>query len=257
MDMMAGIGVRVALLALAQSPDALYQEGIRSLEGGRAGEAIPILERAARAARTNAQYWKAYGVAIATTGDYAAAIEPFENACKLDPRLVDACYYYGRALYAADRYQEALVPLKRALEVDADKTRGETAIGQALEALGRDAEAEKSYRSAINRGPSTAARIAYGRFLVRQNRLPEALPVLEAAQMPESPEALMEYARALLQADRNEASVERLTRLIAIAPRDAAARFLLAKAYRRLGRSADAVRQEQAALEIQGSSTSK
>ena len=247
----------LALLAFAQAPDVSYRDGVRALEAGRVAEAMPLLERAARGVKTNAQYWKAYGVAIATTGDYAAAIEPFEQACKLDRHLADACYYFGRALYAADRYAEALAPLRQSLDVDGDRSRAETAIGQALEALGRDSEAEKSYRSAISRGPSKMARIAYGRFLVRQNRLPEALPVLEAAQTPESAEALMEYARALLQADKTGAAVERLTRLIAIAPRDAAARFLLAKAYRRLGRSADAVRQEQAALEIQGSSISK
>jgi len=249
----------LALVAAQASPDVPYRQGVSALEAGRLAEAIPLLEKAARAAGTNAQYWKAYGVAVASNEDYREAIEPFENACRLDRRLTDACYYFGRALYAADRYEEALPPLRYSLEVDADQARAEAAMGQALEALGRDPEAEKHYLAAIARKQrgSHGARTTYGRFLVRQNRLDEALRMLESAQRPESAGALMEYARALLQADRPEPAAERLERLVVLAPNDAAARFLLAKSYRRLGRPADAVRQEQAAQALQGSSINK
>jgi Flp pilus assembly protein TadD len=241
-----------ALLLFAQDPEAVYRQGVDLLQSGRAEQAVPLLEQAAQAARNNAQYWKAAGVALASLSRYRESVEPFEKACRLDRRLTDACYYYGRALYASDRYADALEPLRRAMDVDAVKGRAETAMGQSLEALGRNEEAEKYFRSALARKDDhvRGARIAYGQFLLRQGRVDEALRTLESAQESESPEGLLEYARALMQAGDSERAVSRLERLIQISPRDPAPRFLLAKAYRRLGRSADAVRQEQAGREL-------
>jgi Flp pilus assembly protein TadD len=241
-----------ALLLLALDTDAVYQQGVTLLQSGKAEQAVPLLEQAAGAARNNAQYWKAYGVALASLSRYRDSVEPFENACRLNRRLTDACYYYGRALYASDRYVDALEPLRRAVEVDADKGRAETALGQALEAIGRNEEAEKQFRSAMARkdGHLRGAQIAYGQFLLRQARVDEALRILEAAQEPESPESLLAYARALMQAGDAESAAPKLERLIQLAPRDPTPRFLLGKAYRRMGRSADAVRQEQAGREM-------
>jgi anaphase-promoting complex subunit 3 len=249
----------VYVLLFVQTPDALYRQGVAAFEAGRADEAIPLFEKAATAAKSNAQYWKAYGVALASREDYRASLEPLREACKLDRRLPDACYYFGRALYATDRYEAALEPLGQALQTDTDKARAETALAQALEALGRDQEAERHFRSAMARKDpfATRARTPYGRFLMRQGRMNEALAMLESAQQPESAEALIEYARALMQANQVELAAAKLERLVELTPRDAAARFLLAKAYRRLGRLADAVRQEQAGQELQGSSINK
>lgn len=248
-----------ALLLLAQSPEAVYREGVTALEAGRAADAVPLLEKAATAAHSNAQYWKALGVALASLGRYSDALEPFREACALAPDLVDACYYYGRSLYATDRYEAALVPLRTALKADADKARAETAIAQALEALGKGDEAERLFRSAIGRRShfEPSARLAFGSFLLRAGRLDEALAMLEAAQQPESAEASLEYARALMQAGKADAAALKLERLIQLTPKDAAAHFLLAKAYRRLGRNADAVRQEEAGKALQGSSTTR
>ena len=247
------------LIGLAQSPDALYREGVSELERGKHEEAIQALRRATEASPANAQFQKAYGVALASNRDYAAAIPPFSKACRLDPKLRDACYYLGRALYATDRYEEALPPLRQSLAVDPEKDRAETGIAQALEALGHDEEAERGYRSAMARNGSflNEARVAYGRFLLRAGRVEEAVGMLETAQHSESPESLLEYGRALLQANRPAEAAAPLERLAVITPGDPTVRFLLAKAYRRTGRNADAVRQEQTGLALQGSSTSK
>lgn len=241
-----------ALLMFAQDAGALYRQGVELLQSGKAEQAAPLLEQAAQAAGKNAQYWKAAGVALASLGRYRESVAPFEQACRLDRRLTDACYYYGRALYASDRYADALEPLRRAIDVDAVKGRAETAMGQSLDALGRNEEAERYFRSAMARKDAhlRGARIAYGQFLLRQGRVDEALRALESAQEPESPEGLIEYARALMQAGDAERAAVKLERLVEISPRDPAARFLLGKAYRRLGRSADAVRQEQAGREL-------
>lgn len=209
-----------------------YREGVALFEQGRAAEALPLLERAAGLDERNAQYWKVVGVARAKLADYRGSVEPFGKACKLNPRLVDACYYHGRSLYASDLYQEALAPLRQALAVDTVKGRAETAIGQCQEALGEEEGAERTFRSAVGRndGWAQSARLAYGRFLVRQGRAAEAVPVLEAAQQPESADARYELGLALSQCDRLAEAVRELER----APDHEAARLLLGKVKARL-----------------------
>lgn len=164
---------------------------------------------------------------LAKQGDYRGAAEPFGRACKMNPQLLDACYYHGRALYAADQYREALAPLRQALAVDAVKGRAEAALGQCHEALGETAEAERLFQAAIGRkdGWLQGAGLAYGMFLIRQGRAAEAVTVLQAAQTPESAEARYELGLALSQCDRLAEAVRELEK----APAHEAAQLLVAK----------------------------
>ena len=124
-----------ALLLAAQS--GAYQRGVQAFEQGRHQEAIALLSEAVRQAPRDAQAWKVLGVVHAARSDYREAEPPFARACELNPRLTDACYYHGRALYMLNRFEDALAPLERALRVDAVRGRAETAIAESLEALGR------------------------------------------------------------------------------------------------------------------------
>jgi len=223
------------LLATAQATEA-YKRGLSLLEEHRTLEAIPHFQRAAELDPGNAQYWKALGVAFAATGDYRGSLEPFRQACTRNEKLTDVCYYSGRAYYASDRYREAIPPLEKALRLDPLKARAEAGIAQCLEALGQDREAEHRFRSALRRtdGSLNIARIAYGRFLVHQGRATEAIPILEAAQSPESPDAHYQLALAFFQADRIAQSIPPLERVLQLDPQNEAARLLLDRARRRL-----------------------
>lgn len=211
--------VAVLLLAPPEAQTA-YRRGVELFEQNRAGEAIPHFAEAARLDPENAQYWKALGVAHAKIEDYAGSIDPFRRACDLAPQLADACYYLGRAYYAADQYERAIEPLKRALKHDAVKGRVETALGQCYEALIQPQEAERWFRQAVGRndGARQAARLAYARFLTRQGRAAEAVPVAEAAQEPETPEARFELAFALSQCDRLAEALRVVERALELKP---------------------------------------
>jgi Flp pilus assembly protein TadD len=234
------------LLWSPQDAAEAYRQGIALLEQSEAAVAIPLLEKAATLEPGNAQYWKALGVGYAALDQLRDAIEPLRKACALNPSLLDACYYYGRNLYAVDRYGAALAPLDTALKVDRVKGRAEAAIGQCNEALGRDAEAEKRFRSALGRKDAAErqVRLAYGHFLIRHARAKEAIPMLEPAQQPESAEARYLLGLALSQTDRLAEAASKLERAVALNQSDVAARVLLAKVYRRLGRASDAARLE-------------
>lgn len=220
------------------------------LEQGRAAEAVPLLKEASGKSPQNAQYWKALGVAYASMNELRDSIEPFRQACSLDPKLLDACYYYGRNLYGTDRYEDALAPLEKALAADAVKGRAESAIGQCLQALGRPEAAEKRFLAAVARRDRAEqmARLAYGQFLIRQGRATEAVELLRPAQQPESPEVSYELGLALSQSGHLEEAAAALQRAVRLSPRKSATRLLLAKVYRRLGRVPEAESEEMAAV---------
>lgn len=180
----------------------LYQRGLALFEKGQAEQAIPLLAQAAESEPGNAQYWKALGVAHASLNDYRGAAPAFEKACTLQERLTDACYYAGRALYAADRYRDALPYLAR----DTVRPRAETALAECHEALGAAEEAERLFRAGVAKG---AAPVSYGRFLVRAGRAAEAERVL--AGRAES-DALYWRALALSHLGRNSEALPLLER---------------------------------------------
>lgn len=209
-------------LLLAAPPEAqtAYQRGAALFAQNRAADAIPHFAEAARLAPGNAQYWKALGVAHAKIEDYHGSIEPFRRACDLAPQLEDVCYYLGRAYYAADQYDKAIEPLKRALRHDPVKGRIEAALGQCYEALILPAEAETWFRNAIRRNDAgrQGALLAYARFLTRQGRAAEAVPLAQAAQQPETPESRFELAFALSQCDRLEEALRAAERALELRP---------------------------------------
>lgn len=226
------------ILALLFQTNAaeLYRQAVALYEQGRAEQAIPLLEQAVQIEARNPQYWKTLGVAHARLEDYRGSLEAFRQACQLNPRLTDACYYSGRAYYAADQYDKAIDPLLKALRVDDVKARSETALAQCHEALGHAAEAEKFHRSAVARNDAAlqAARLAYARFLTRQGRPAEAIPHAEKAQSPETPESRFELAFALSQAGRLEDAVTHLSRALVLRPDYEEAFVLRAKLEARL-----------------------
>ena len=246
----------LALLLLFWQGDA-YQRGVAAFEQGRSAEALPLLEAAAAVEPKNPQVWKALGVLHASQGDTRAAVEPFARACSLNSRLLDACYYHGRALYTLNRFAEALPSLEKALGIATVKAMPETAIGECLEGLGRRDEAEKRFLAAIARHDDfeERARTAYARFLLRDGRATASVQVLEAAiaRVPNSAEAHYQLGRALQQLDRLPASLTHLERAVSLDPRRPAARLLLARVLRRLGRPSDAAAQEATAAQLQGS----
>lgn len=248
----------LAALLLLQSDE--YRRGVEAFEQGRHEEAINLLSQAAKLNPRDAQAWKVLGVVHAARGDYREAEAPFAQACRLNPRLPDGCYYHGRALYMLNRFEAALAPLERALRVDPIRGRAETAIAESLEALGRAAEAETRFLAAIARRDSAAerARTAYARFLIRAGRTEDALAPLREALTgnPDSAEAHFQMGRALQQLDRLHVALPHLERAAALDPQRAPIRLLLARVYRRLGRPADAEREETAARALQGSFTS-
>ena len=204
---------------------------------------------------------KARGVSLASAGDYRAAIPHFAEACRLNAREPDACYYWGRALYSSDRFEEALRALDLA-RVSPD-WKVSTARGQCLDALGRP-EAEAELKRALARRlkldtPVTEPDplLALGSFLYRQGRGDEALKLLKNASTQYLRVASYHYqlGRALSQQELWQESADALLKAISLEPGYSEAHALLSRAYYRLGKAA--LGAEHALKATQGSTISR
>lgn len=218
------------------------EQGLALLAQGRANDALPSLTKATEGASANAVAWKALGVAHASLGHYEQAEPAFAQACRLAPKLADACYFEGRALYALNRFEASIAALEKA--EDGAKTR--LGIGQALEALGRFDEAERAMRAAIDHTP--AASVALGLLLLRTGRAAQAETILTqtALKFPDAADARLQLARALMERSAFDLAIPHLESALKLSP-NAQAHLLLAKAYTRTGRPQDAMPHFEAA----------
>ncbi|HYZ85614.1 MAG TPA: tetratricopeptide repeat protein [Bryobacteraceae bacterium] len=251
-----------ALLALAQqhvpsapqlalfSVDALYRQGTALFQSGKYAEAAELFEQASRAAPSDARVWKALGASRAAMGDYQRADEPFQQACKLDPALEDACYFYGRNLYALNRFEPALEVLRNILPRDRAPWRVYLGIAQASEALGRAKQAESAFQQAQRlyellpaneRGrPDFDPRLHYAVFLFRQGRLNDALPMAQVVTTawPGFGRGHFEVGRILHHQGQLAPAAEELEKAVK-GGAGPPAHLLLGRVYLRLGRAAE------------------
>ncbi len=127
-------------------------------------------------------------------------------------------------LYAAQRRSaEAEAALRAALALDPRFVPASVNLADLYRAAGRDAEGERVLRDALGQDPgSAAAHHALGLLLVRQNRLPAAMPELAAAARlaPESARYGYVYAVGLDGAGRRREAIETLERVLIGHPYD-------------------------------------
>ncbi len=176
-----------------------------------------------------AQEWKELGVTYAQAQDYLSAETAFGKACTLEPKLLDACYYWARTLYALNRFEASLDALNKTAAKD---SRTLTAKAQCHEALGHHEEAEQTFLAAIALKDREAS-LRYGIFLFRSGRLEEAARALVAA--PPNAEAAAELGRVRYQQGRLDDAERELRLALERDPSRESARLLLEKVRRRQG----------------------
>lgn len=187
--------------------------------------------------------WRRLGLAHISANRLADAEPALLRACQLEQPPVDSCYFLGRNRQALGQYEPAREAFALAL-AGAPSARVHRAAGLNFIALGRDADAERHLRQAVALPfqPPDDPRVDLGAFLFRQGRLPEAAAILEPAAKANSPRAHLEFGRVLLQQGRLEPAARHLEQATRQTPAEPNGHLLLARAYQRLGRDADAAR---------------
>lgn len=235
-----------------ETAEAHYRIGTAHFRNGQFNEALRQFGEATRLAPSHAGAWKGLGRAQAAIGNFGQAEGPLRKSCELEPADEESCLYHGVVLYALNRFEDAIDAYRKALKATRRTGPVHVGLGRALEALGRNGDAEHELRAAIKEGdgslsPDFNPRIELGAFLFRQGRLEEALPTLQAAVQarPDSARAHFELARALVQFTRLAAAAEQLVEALKLDPNLGPAHLLLGKVYFRLGRPAEAQRHTQ------------
>lgn len=234
----------------ASDADIAYDAGVAAFQRREFATAAQHLQRAVAADARHARAWKALGVVHAAQENYAAADIPFQKACEIDPKLEDACYYYGRNAFALNRFEISLATMKKALPADRRPARVHLGMAQSLEGLGRAPEAEEQFRKAIqllNERPSAPdydPRLHYSVFLFRQGRLEAALAAVQPAiaAFPAAARPRLEAARPLFHLGRLAEAAAELEKAVTADPGYAAAHLLLGRVYTRLGETEKAAR---------------
>ena len=183
---------------------------------------------------------------LARDADAEAALK---QAAERAPRDADVPYSLGRIYYQQGRHAEAAEQFRRALALDPSAYRAWDNLGLASEALGDAAQAQKHYLKAISLVHKAHPQydVVYANFadlLIKLGSYQQAFDLAaEAAQRnPSEPRNLFLAGKALLQLGRSDISVRWFEQAIKLDPGYPEPHYLVAQAYRRLGRDADADR---------------
>jgi Tfp pilus assembly protein PilF len=159
-------------------------------------EAQRVLKRDKRFAKAHVLLGRVYSAE--NSSDLAEL--SFERALKLNTADRDALYFSGRTFYDANQFEKAIARFEQTLKLGATVSRTYVNLGLCYEALGQAAQAEESYRSAVQvAGEEYRPYFAYGVFLFKQSRTVESLKMLKVAfqLQPNVVDVRFELARGL------------------------------------------------------------
>ena len=121
------------------------------------------------------------GNVLRALGREDEAVRRYEEALRIEPKLVAARYNLGSLHLQANRFSQAVEQFEQALKIDPSYAAAHTSLGAALLLAGRTDEALRHYESALRLDPSAKAHQDLGVALFYVRRLPEAVVHLEQA----------------------------------------------------------------------------
>lgn len=135
----------------------LLEEAKARLEAGDYANAIPLLEKVTRFARTDVEVAKFAHVSLAAhwfeQGD-PRSVEHFRAALRADPSDDRVRYCLGHAHLDAEQWEEAVIAFESALELRHDCAEYLRSLGVALTSAGRQEDGIEVLREAAKRAPS-------------------------------------------------------------------------------------------------------
>lgn len=200
------------------------------LRAGQIDEAKQLLSEALKSSPRDARLWTFKGLALAGSGDQTGALASYQRALELAPDFFPALE--GAAGIEYDQHSQAAVPLlRRILKLRPDDR---TAHGMLATLAFEQGECEAGEKEL---GTDFSAMREFGACLVRQKRLPDALPVFERLLelQPGNSAARSDIAVVQFLAGNYRATVATLEPVVENRTADAGTLDLLAQANEMLG----------------------
>ena len=210
--------------ALAESPangDALHLQGVIRLMGGRAGDAIALLERAAGIKPQDAAVLENLGVANLSAGRAADAESVFRRAMRLGADHGMLHMRFGLALGAQGKSREAVDALRVALARLPGDPDVSLNLGNALAGAGQLEEAVSCFEKVLAQHPAHIdARFNLGAVWLRMARADDAERCFRAvlAQVPAHADALVSLGLVYAGRAAYDEAVARYRQALAVAP---------------------------------------
>jgi len=133
---------------LAQAPDhplALHYLGVIAYQRGRAGDALPLLERAAKLRPDEPEFHNNLGLALAEVDRLDDAIDAYQRTLALNPAHATAWNNLGLALTGCNRLADAIESLRKSIALQPDFGQAHWNLALALLAHGDFREGWREY----------------------------------------------------------------------------------------------------------------
>jgi uncharacterized protein (TIGR02466 family) len=220
---------------LARRPaDALATHilGLVERRRGHPEEAERLLRLSVDLEPRNPEFRSNLGQLLAATGQPEAGLQQLEHAVRLDARFRPARLGLARLANQLGRSSLAESHARALLSTSSHDSEAWSALGAALDALGRGSEARAALERAVELAPGYgAARVNLAVTLCKQERAAEALAQVEAAERLGlfHPRFGSTRARALMLLDRYDEAERVLVAIVAARPDDLDSQFMLAQ----------------------------
>lgn len=231
---------------------AYYFLGYVLLRQRRIGDSITAAAKSLELNVNNAESHKLLGRDLSIIGRYDLATREFREALRLSPNSPEIHYNLGRVYAAQDDFLRAREELEKAIQLDSNYMEAYNALGFAMEALLDEAAALKNYQAAIRlneerHGKFDSPYVNLSGFYNNQGKLDLAVEYAnQALQLnPQSDLAYFQLAKACRVRQDWKGETEALEKAIAIKPWSSEYHYVLATAYRKLGK----IKESQQALE--------
>jgi tetratricopeptide (TPR) repeat protein len=267
--------------------EALTNLGNSLIDRDKAGEAIPLFQRALAVNPHSAILYYNLGLALSDQGQVAEAQTDYEHALKIYPdyavahnglgcllldqgKLDEAAAHFQSAIlgnpnFAAAHYNlgrvhakraeddAAIAEFRQAVGIRPGYAAAQFALGQFLMKSGQVDEGVSHLQAAVASDPDDdQIQCALGVALMRKGQLSDALPCFQHAHEinPRNEQADYNLGRILLQFGRVDEGIGYSREALALNPRDAQAHNNLGVALAQKGLPADAIPEFRAALQL-------
>jgi tetratricopeptide (TPR) repeat protein len=174
--------------------------------------------------------------------DDADADKWMTRSLEWNPTDADGWYSLGRIKYTENRFEEAIHAFGECLKLDPKNSKAEDNLGLSYYGLGRAADAETAYKTAIGWQTNIGDKdpepfIDLGTLYLEQNRPNDALPLLRQGTQiaPDDAKVHEKLGKTYSILEKlPEAQIE-LEKAVALAPEVASVHYMLGQVYRKEG----------------------
>jgi FkbM family methyltransferase len=229
-------------------------DGSRTVKGAATDEAVaPAEPQAGKARRESAAELHGSGVRLINEGKAGDALPLLQRAVELKPEAPEYHHNLGVALAHLDRLDEAIAAFRQALRIKPDGTSALSNMALALAQQSKTDEAVAAFEECLRLEPQTVEfRHRLGNVLRNAKKPLDAIPHLQEAVRlrPAAAELHHSLGLALADAGKNEEAIAAYEAALKIDPNYADAHNNLGIVLQNIGRSEEAIAHYRLALRV-------